>query len=157
HGIPAPPGPTPQSFLPVTAETPQAFQLEYVTTWRSPSRSTRIGEPDMAEPPSSRRHLTSPVFASKAVRPPVLAPSLTQMMHRPSATSGELPMYGAYLVSLRHSSFPDLASRHERMPVMPRVKTLPSATAGVDRGRSSAVPSPPPTLYGAGYGSDRQF
>src|SRR5262245_4479403 len=104
----------------------------------------------MALAPSVKHHFTSPVLASKAVRPPSLTPSPTTAMHRPSATSGELPMYGVYLVSLRQSSFPVRASRHERMPVMPRVKTLPSATAGVDRGRSSAFPSPGPTLYGAG-------
>src|SRR5262249_40638088 len=74
---------------------------------------------------------------------PLLVPP-RQAMHLPSTTIGdaEVKNRGQALVSLRHTTLPLAASRHERTPPTPNVQTLPSATAGVLRGPGCPRPAP---------------
>src|SRR5262245_61933181 len=67
-------------------------------------------------------------------------------MASPSTTMGELEVknFGTPLTSsFRHSFLPLAASRQDRMPLAPRVITLPSATVGEDRGPGKPFPEIP--------------
>ena len=68
-------------------------------------------------------------------------------MHIPSTTIGDIAVknWGTTLGngSLRHTSFPLAASRHDTTPATPSVTTLPSATTGELLGPGCREAGPP--------------
>src|SRR5690349_7001710 len=126
-----------------------------VTTWRTPARSTTMGD-EYAGPSSFHVHLISPDTASKARSAPDLSPP-TCAISIPLSAIGDIAVPNTGLPalnsepSLRQICLPVSASQHVRIPPSPNVYNLPLAYSGVDFGPGPCPSAAELTLNVAAY------